>query len=164
MLQRITIPKATPARKVRGYKMPETAENLVSWDFVSDQMLYSRHYWISTVYPDHRPHVVPVWGIWFENRLHFEGSLETAWGINILKNPQIAMHLLDAEKVIIIEGIAHIIRDDEIDDDTWNVLDSKFQNKYRVERGSPYIYVKPKRILARNGEDLTTMTRWVFHE
>lgn len=74
MLSQVIIPKAKPARKVKGYKMPETNENLVSWDFVSEQMTQSRHYWISTVFPDNRPHVVPVWGIWYENRFHFEGK------------------------------------------------------------------------------------------
>jgi hypothetical protein len=44
MLSQIIIPEATPARKVKGYKMPETSENLVSWDFVSEQMSQSRHY------------------------------------------------------------------------------------------------------------------------
>ena len=78
MLSQIIIPEATPARKIKGYKMPETKENLVSWDFVSEQMAQSRHYWISTVFPNNRPHVVPVWGIWLENRFHFEGSMQTA--------------------------------------------------------------------------------------
>jgi len=163
-LKEISIPKATPARKVKGYQMPETNENLISWDFVSEQMSKSRHYWISTVFPDARPHVVPVWGIWYENRLHFEGSLQTGWGQNILKNTHIAAHLPDADKVVIIEGTAHFIEDDEIDNETWNLLDRTFQQKYQVDKGSPYIYVQPKRVLAWNGEDLTTMTRWLFDE
>jgi general stress protein 26 len=164
MLRPIVIPEATPARKVQGYNMPETKENLLSWDFVSAQMSQSRHYWISTVFPDSRPHVVPVWGIWFENRLFFEGSMQTAWGKNILHNSHIAIHLPDPEKVVIIEGTAHIIQDDEIDDETWNILDSTFQKKYQVDKGSPYIYVNPKRVLAWDGEGLTTMTRWLFDE
>jgi len=162
VLTKVIIPEASPARKVEGYRMPVTKESLVSWDFVSAQMSQSRHYWISTVFPDQRPHVVPVWGIWFENRFHFEGSLQTAWGKNILKNPRIAVHLSDADKVVIIEGTVHVIQDDEIDGETWSILDSAFQKKYQVEKGSPYLYVQPKRVLAWNGEGLTTMTRWVF--
>ncbi|MFT3890520.1 MAG: pyridoxamine 5'-phosphate oxidase family protein [Anaerolineales bacterium] len=162
MLSQVTIPEAAPARKVKGYQMPETSEHLVAWDFVSEQMSSSRHYWISTVFPDGRPHVVPVWGIWYENRFHFEGSMQTGWGRNILKNPHIAVHLPDADKVVVIDGIAHIIQDNEIDDETWNSLDSTFQKKYHVEKGSPYIYVEPKKVLAWNGEALTTMTRWLF--
>jgi general stress protein 26 len=162
MLNQIIIPEATPARKVAGYKMPESKENLVSWNFVSEQMSLSRHYWISTVYFDGRPHVIPVWGIWHQNRFHFEGSMKTAWGQNILSNPYISVHLPSGDKVVIIEGTAHIIQDDEIDNDTWNILDTTFQSKYQVEKGSPYIYVTPKKVLAWDGEELTTMTRWLF--
>lgn len=162
MLTQMIVPEATPARKVKGYKMPASRENLVSWEFVARQMTQSRHYWISTVFSDGRPHVVPVWGIWHENRFHFEGSMQTAWGQNILKNPSVAVHLPSADQVVVIEGTAYIIQDDEIDADTWNKLDSTFQSKYQVDKGSPYIYVQPRRVLAWNGENLTTMTRWLF--
>ena len=162
MLKQIVIPEAGPARKVKGYQMPEMKENLVSWDFVAEQMVQSRHYWISTVFADGRPHAVPVWGIWHENRFHFEGGMQTAWGQNILKNPHIAVHLPSADKVVMIEGTAHIIQDDEIDDETWEILDTTFQRKYQVDKGSPYLYVQPKRVMAWDGEALTTMTRWVF--
>ncbi|ACL26188.1 pyridoxamine 5'-phosphate oxidase-related FMN-binding [Chloroflexus aggregans DSM 9485] len=127
MLRPIVIPEATSVRKVQGYNIPETKENLLSWDFVSEQMSQSRHYWICTIFPDGRPHVVPVWGIWFEHRLFFEGSMQTAWGNNILHNPHIAVHLPDPEKVVIIEGTTYILQDNEIDDETWNILDSTFQ-------------------------------------
>ncbi|MGB9754275.1 pyridoxamine 5'-phosphate oxidase family protein [Roseiflexus castenholzii] len=164
MLRPIVIPEATPARKAQGYNIPETKETLLSWDFVSEHMSQSRHYWICTIFPDGRPHVVPVWGIWFEHRLFFEGSMQTAWDKNISHNPHIAVHTPDAEKVVIIEGTAHIIQDDEIDHETWNILDRTFQQKYQIDKGSPYISVHPKRVLAWDGEGLTTMTRWLFNE
>jgi len=89
--------------------------------------------------------------------------MQTAWGKNILNNPHIAVHLPSAEKVVLIEGTAPIIQD-EIDDATWNLLDSTFQSEYQVDKGSPYIYLKPKRVLAWDGEELTTMTRWLFDQ
>jgi hypothetical protein len=112
MLSRLIVPESTPARKVKGYKMPENRERLLSWHFVVEQMSESRHCWIGTVYPERRPHVVPVWGIWFDNRVHLEGSMDTAWGKNILGNPQLAVHLPSANKVVTIEGAAHIIQED----------------------------------------------------
>ncbi|HHW86867.1 MAG TPA: hypothetical protein GX400_11745 [Chloroflexi bacterium] len=71
----------------------------------------------------------------------------------------IAVHLPDADKVVIIEGTAHIIQDNEIDNETWDVLDNTFQKKYQVDTGPPYIYVNPKRVLAWNGEGLTTIPK-----
>jgi len=163
MLNQIIIPEAVPARKVKGYQMPELRENLVSWDFVSEQMSLSRHYWISTVNGDGRPHVVPVWGIWHENRFYFEGSMKTAWGKNLSCNPRISVHLPSGDKVVILDGTAHIIQDEEINNAEWNILDTAFQTKYHVDKGSPYICVQPEKVLAWDGEDLTTMTRWIFN-
>ncbi len=88
--------------------------------------------------------------------------MQTAWGKNVLKNPHIAVHLPSANQVVLVEDTAHIIQDDEIDDETWNILDSTIQRKYQVDKDSPYMYVKPKRVLAWDGEELTTMTRWLF--
>jgi hypothetical protein len=45
----------------------------------------------------------------------------------------------------------------------WDLLDTTFQKKYEVDKGSPYIYVHPTRVLAWEGEALTTMTRRVFN-
>ncbi|MFI7066058.1 hypothetical protein ACIBL3_34030 [Kribbella sp. NPDC050124] len=41
-------------------------------------------------------------------------------------------------------------------------LDTAFQAKYDVDRGSPYWYVRPRRVIAWNGGALDTTTGWVF--
>lgn len=162
MLSQIRIPKAIPAKKIDGYKMPEDDSNLLSWDFVVEQMEGARHYWISTVSPAGRPHVVPLWGIWFENRVHFDGSPKTAWSQHLVRNPHIAVHLPDGNQVVILEGLARIIEDDELDDQKWQTLDTVYQSKYQVEEGSPYWAAQPTKVLAWDGADLQTMTRWIF--
>ncbi len=162
MLTPVVIPKATPAKKVPGYPMPEDDGNLVSWEFVATQMDQARHYWLSTVSPTGRPHAVPVWGIWCENRFHFEGSMQTAWARHLVRNPNIVVHVPDGEKVVILEGVARTIEDDEIDAQAWERLDSAFQAKYQVAEGSPYWVVEPRKVLAWDGEELHNMTRWVF--
>jgi general stress protein 26 len=162
MLDDIEIPHAIPAKKVAGYQMPETTTNLLQWDFVSAHMAASQEYWLNTVYADGRPHAVPVWGIWYKNRVHFEGGMKTAWARNLVRNPHIVVHLPSGEQVVIIEGTAHIIEDDDINSDEWNRLDTLFQSKYKVDKGSPYWYVQPRKVLAWNGGGLQTMTRWIF--
>ncbi|MFN8483768.1 MAG: pyridoxamine 5'-phosphate oxidase family protein [Anaerolineae bacterium] len=162
MLTPIVIPKATPVRKIPGYGMPEDEAHLVTWHFVAEQMAAARHYWLGTVSPMGGPHVVPVWGIWVENRLHFEGSMQTMWARYLTRNPQAVVHLADGEKVIMLEGVARIIGDDDIDADGWRRLDTTFQAKYGVEEGSPYWCVEPRKVLAWDGEQLHNMTRWMF--
>ena len=56
---------------------------------------------------------VPLWGIWHENRVHLDGSPQTGWAQNLVRNPQVAVHLPDAEKVMIIYGDTWTIEDDQ---------------------------------------------------
>lgn len=158
------IPIPQPARKVHGYKMPETNERLLSWQFVEDEMTSARYYWIATVNPTPQPHVVPVWGIWYAGRFHFEGGPATKWMRNIRSNPRITVNLPSEERVVILEGNANVLADDELSAEEWERLDSAFQKKYAVSQGSPYLYVVPRKVIAWNGADLQTMTRWIFTE
>jgi general stress protein 26 len=162
MLDEIVIPQAILAKKVPGYQMPQDTTNLLSWEFVSAHMAAACHYWLTTISAQGRPHTVPVWGLWYKNRLHFEGSMQTAWARHLVRNPHITVHLPNPEQVIIIEGTAHIIEDDAIDSTEWERLDTRFQSKYQVEKGSPYWYVEPRKVLAWDGGGLQTMTRWLF--
>lgn len=164
MFGRVKIPEPIPARKVPGYQMPEDSEHLLPWEFVAEQMHNAEYYWLSLVNKANGPHVVPMWGIWFENQVHFDGSPKTGWAMNLMRNPQIAVHSPDAEKVVIIYGKARIIEDDELTEQEWNELDSTYQTKYNVEEGSPYWFVEPQKVLAWNGGNLHTMTRWIFDE
>jgi hypothetical protein len=55
-----------------------------------------------------------------------------------------------------------VIGDNDLTSDEWHMLDSEFQTKYAVATGSPYMYVRPSKVMAWNGGDLQTMTLWVF--
>jgi nitroimidazol reductase NimA-like FMN-containing flavoprotein (pyridoxamine 5'-phosphate oxidase superfamily) len=143
VLKSLIIPAPMPAKKITGYNMPEDSDHLLSWAFVAEQMTTSRHYWLSTTSADGRPHAAPVWGIWYENRIHFEGSPQTAWLRNLQRNPYIAVHLPDAEKVVMIEGVLHLIEDDELDGAAWDALDTAFQQKYNVNKGR-HIYASSR--------------------
>lgn len=162
LLDEPVIPKPCPAQKVEGYEMPEHSDNLLSWDFVAAKMTQADHYWLASIGADGRPHTVPVWGIWYKNRVHFDGSIKTKWARNLVRNPRIAVHLPNPEQVVVIEGNAYFIDDDEFTEEEWLRLDTQFQSKYNVTEGSPYWYVQPTKVLAWNGGKLHTMTRWIF--
>ena len=70
-----------------------------------------RNYWVSTASRAGRPHAMPVWGVWLDNRLVFSTSPESRKARNLLENPQVAVHLEDGNAVIVIEGRAVEIRD-----------------------------------------------------
>jgi hypothetical protein len=162
VLPDLVVPLPTPARHVPGYQMPETADRLLTWDFVAERMMLAREYWLSSTYADGRPHTVPVWGLWHHDRIHLDGSPHTVWSTHLRRDPRAAVHPPDAQRVVIVHGTARMLEDDELSDADWSVLDGRFQAKYDVEEGSPYWVVEPTSVLAWDGDDLTTMTRWAF--
>lgn len=155
-------PLAVPAQKVPGYRMPEHDQNLLPWSFVVSQMESSRHFWLTTTHADGRPHSVPVWGLWFENRIHFEGGMQTTWARHLVRDPRSLVHPGNGEQVVVIEGVARIVEDDDLSDAEWAVLDEAFQAKYDVDKGSPYWCIEPTKVVAWDGGGLETMTRWLF--
>lgn len=163
MLPALLVPQPMPVQKVEGYQMPEHHDNLLSWDFVKIQMSESTYYWFTTVSADGRPHAVPVWAVWYNNRVHVEGSPKTKWVQNLLRDSRVTVHLPNAEQVVIVEGNAYVLEDDELTEEEWLELDTAYQKKYQVQKGSPYfLYVQPTKVMAWNGGDLQTMTRWIF--
>jgi hypothetical protein len=39
------------------------------------RLVKSHDYWVATVWPDGRPHVMPVWGVWRDEAVWFSSSL-----------------------------------------------------------------------------------------
>jgi len=86
----------------KGYA--DKPASYVSWEWVASQLTESKHYWLCSVRPDGRPHVVPRWGVFIDNKLYYDGSTETRHARNILENPHITLNLESGEKAIIMEG------------------------------------------------------------
>lgn len=164
MSSKLVIPDPIPPHNIPHYGLPETNEKLLSWDFVSHHMTNARHYWLATTGPDECPHTMPVWGIWHEERVFFDGSLQTKWARNLAQNPNILVHLPSAEQVVIINGYIKTRKTDNENFD-WRKLDTLYQQKYNTKNyGEPYFVVHPRKVLAWDAAKLETMTRWIFEE
>ncbi|HEX5616142.1 MAG TPA: pyridoxamine 5'-phosphate oxidase family protein, partial [Acidimicrobiia bacterium] len=57
-----------------GYGVPETDNGLLDWATIEARLVASQQYWMATVRPDGRPHVVPRWGVWLDGGLYYDGS------------------------------------------------------------------------------------------
>ncbi len=86
----------------KGYA--DSPASFLTWDWVSAQLTESKHYWLCTVRADGRPHVVPRWGVFLDNRFWYDGSPETRHAKNLTTNSNVALHLESGEKAIIMEG------------------------------------------------------------
>ena len=76
----------------------------LTWDWVVERLVESKHYWLCSVRPNGRPHVVPRWGVFLDNKFYYDGSPETRHARNILENPHITLNLESGSVAIILEG------------------------------------------------------------
>ena len=82
----------------------------LTWDWVAAQLTESKHYWLCSVRPPSadapggRPHVVPRWGAFLDNKFYYDGSPETRHARNIAINPHVTLNLENGEQAIILEG------------------------------------------------------------
>ena len=81
---------------------------LLAWETVEARLAEAAHYWLATVRPDGRPHVVPLDGLWRRERWYFGGVPTTVKHHNLLANPRAALHLEDATSSVIVEGTCAI--------------------------------------------------------
>ena len=80
------------------------ATGTLTWTAVRTELERAQHYWVATVRPDGRPHVVPLEGLWIDDAWYYSGSKETVHYRNAEANPQAVMHLEEAAKTFIVEG------------------------------------------------------------
>jgi Pyridoxamine 5'-phosphate oxidase len=86
-----------------------TATEPMAWSDADRLLTESRVYWIASVRPDGRPHVVPSDGIWLDDALYFGGSPETVHMRNVHADGRAVAHVGDGlEAAVIVEGaVAH---------------------------------------------------------
>jgi nitroimidazol reductase NimA-like FMN-containing flavoprotein (pyridoxamine 5'-phosphate oxidase superfamily) len=84
----------------------QSAKALLSWADVAQRLAQAPRYWLATVRPDGRPHVVPTDGLWIDDVLWFGGSTGTVHHRNLSRNGAAAVHLEDGTRAIIVEGQA----------------------------------------------------------
>ncbi len=65
--------------------------------------------WISSVRPDGRPHLVPVWFVWHAGKIFIGTDPKSVKSSNICRNPRVALALEDGTHPLICEGSARLV-------------------------------------------------------
>lgn len=106
---RVTGPRLLDAMRPRmpkdyGILDERSGSGLLPWNQACERLAASRNYWIHTTRPDGRPHVKPVWGIWFRAQFCFGTNPRSIAGRNLAVNDSLAVHLESGDDVVILEG------------------------------------------------------------
>ena len=91
---------------------------------VEQRLTTERNIWLATVRSDGRPHLVPVWFVWLDQKIFICTESKSLKARNILGNPNIAAALEDGDKPIVLEGLAKPI------EQAAPTLVAAFQSKY----------------------------------
>jgi hypothetical protein len=111
---RQSLPQPTRLHMPEAYNISQIAYKSPRWELISKKIRDSKYYWIGTVQPDNHPHIVPVWGIWFEDVFYFITRRETKKAHNLFTNPHMVVHLESGLYVVIVHGIASEVRNLEL--------------------------------------------------
>ena len=98
----------------------------IPWQKIDLPLRALRSIWISTTRPDGRPHAVPVWFVWDGASIYFITDRVMQKAKNLATQPQVVVHAGDGDDVIILEGLATIVTDQE----ERNRVDVAYRDKY----------------------------------
>lgn len=93
-----------------GYGVPVSSKGMLTWAQVEQRLIESKHYWLATVRPDGRPHVVPRWGVWLDGRFWYDGAPTTRHAQNLRANPHVTLNLENGWEAVIVEGTSEPAR------------------------------------------------------
>jgi PPOX class probable F420-dependent enzyme len=150
-----------------GYGIDTTTAGLITWDEAARRLNSTRNFWLATVRPDGRPHVMAVWAVWLDDALWFSSSLRSRKIRNLRENPRCTLTCEDAEHPIVVEGTAEIIVDLDRIGTFLAASNTKYDVDYRIEFLDPAVNatvrVAPSWAFALDEENFTgSPTRWQF--
>ena len=105
--------------------------------------------WLSTTRGDGRPHLIPIWFIWLNDKIYIATGDETQKFTNLRHNQQVALSLPDTASVVIIEGEAHVA-DRTVVDALADYFYHKYEWDFRYDETAVWrlIEITPHKILA----------------
>jgi PPOX class probable F420-dependent enzyme len=150
-----------------GIVGPDEGSGLLDWSWAAERLSMARNYWVVTVWPDGRPHAMPVWGMWDDSTLWFTSAAQSRKVRNIRSDPRCCVTTEDASDPVVIEGRARIVTDAAVLRRVVDLMNAKYRTDIPVDFLDPdqnaTIGVSPDRVFSmRHGDFHGSPTRWVF--
>ncbi len=120
-------PKASRPHWPDALDLPKDSETgLKPWPWALERLEQSHNYWIATSRPQARPHLMLVWGVWWQDAFWFSTGPRTRKAKNIAADPHVVIGTEKADEAVILEGIAQEIKDRSV----WKQLAQVYNKKY----------------------------------
>lgn len=140
---------------------------LLPWDWAVARLRDSHDYWVATVWPDGRPHTMPVWAVWLDDHLWFSSSLGSRKIRNLVANPTVSIATDDPKNPVVLEGIAAVVTEQRLLQAFIDATNDKYDTNYDVEFLDPEknasVRVRPVWAFGlEDGDFGGSPTRWTF--
>ncbi len=158
---------ARPYMPGYGILPPDGGTGLLSWQEVEPRLAQSHDYWVASAWPDGRPHVMPVWGVWDGAALWFSSSGRSRKIANLTHDPRCVATTDDALDPVILEGTAEVVVHEDAIGRFLELLNAKYDVDYPLDFLDPAVNatvrVLPHTAFALLQSDfLGSPTRWRF--
>jgi PPOX class probable F420-dependent enzyme len=156
-----------PARRpyMPGYGILDATSGtgLLPWAWATGRLAASHDYFVATVTPDGRPHLMPVWGVWADDSLWFSVAPGSRKSRNLAASARIAVATDDALAPVVVEGTARRVSDPGAVERFAAAVNAKYDSDYPVQffADNACFAVVPEAVFGIDTEDFAgSPTRW----
>ena len=117
----------------------EEGTGLLPWSWAVERLQASHDFWLATAWPDGRPHVMPVWAVWWRDGLWFSSGLRSRKASNLARDPRCTVTTDDARNPVVLEGTADLVVDLELRQGFIDATNTKYETSYTVDFLDPAV-------------------------
>jgi PPOX class probable F420-dependent enzyme len=150
-----------------GYGIAADPSGLLPWSWADARLRESHDFWLATVTPAGRPHLMPVWAVWTGEVLWFSSSLRSAKARNIAAGSAVSIATDDPYEPVVVEGAAEVVTGPDALRGFLDAMNTKYETSYGPEFLDPAanasMRLRPEKVFALREKDFTgSPTRWTF--
>jgi general stress protein 26 len=151
-----------------GIAGPDQGSGLLDWSWAAQRLTEARNYWVATVWPTGRPHLMPVWAMWDDSTLWFSSAVGSRKTKNLRADPNCVV-TTDASDPVIIEGQATVVTERAQLQRVIDLMNAKYATHLQLGFLDPAVNatfrVRPTRVFGMSDADFTgSPTRWIFED
>jgi PPOX class probable F420-dependent enzyme len=124
-----------------GYGTLPAAEGtgLLPWSWADEKLRAAHDFWLASIRPDGRPHVMPVWGVWDGTAVWFSTSNGSRKSCNLLADPRCTLTTDDALNPVILDGRVELLTDAASIERAIALVNEKYATNYDVSFQDPNV-------------------------
>lgn len=158
--------------------LPDDPRPRATWEDARQRLEHAGTYWLATVHPDGRPHVMPILAVWAAGAVHFVANADSRKARNLVSNSHSVFTTSADSLDLVVEGSAELGRDEARLRRVADAYASKYDWHVAIRDGAfygegaptagppPYdVYeVRPTRVFGFGTDESFGATRWRFRE